>query len=148
MIAQKPDLVLVDRNDVPKLAIVIDNRKNLTADKAVEFRHEVLPELGGAYTPFFMLVSQDTAHIWSQNDQTELTVDPTEQFPMPAVLQNYYSGKINGERLSPGMLNLLVGRWLENLVLAGLDSAPFLPATLQPLIKMAAGGRVRREAEH
>jgi len=147
MIAQKPDLVVVDRNDVPLLAVVVDNRKNLNSDKAVEFRRDVLPDLGGAYTPYFMLVSQDAAYLWANNKETPLGDPPTEHVAMGDILRNYASNGTTNGRLTRGMLELLVERWLNGLIVGQPVSGPFLPESLRPMIRQAVGGDIRRGPE-
>src|ERR1035437_10133283 len=89
MVSQSADMIVWDANRRPALAIEIDNQKDLSEGKAIDFRREVLPHLGGVYAPHLLLISQDRAYLWSKRGAEDFTDSPSASFPMSEIVAHY-----------------------------------------------------------
>ena len=121
----------------PEIAATI--RRNLIAHGRVDW-----------WSPFFVVVSQETGYLW---DQRSLPPDPvplpTAEFPMAPVVEFYLPSFVGGPRLSGSQLELAVMTWLSDLAGNAEDRPHELDAALAGtgFLDQVRGGRVGSEIE-
>jgi hypothetical protein len=142
--------LLVQAADGNIVAIVeVKNLEGLTAEIAATVRRNlVAPGRADWWSPYFMVVSQETGFLW---DQRTLPPDPaplpTTEFPMAPVVEHYLPSFVGGPRLRGSQLELAVQQWLSDLAWNAEDRPRAPDATLARtgFMELVRGGRVSSE---
>ncbi len=143
-------MIVLDAKGRPTVLIEVDNQKNLDETKAIAFRRDVLPHLGGAPAPHLLLVSQERAYLWSKGGSDDYNGSPSASFAMAEVVSHYghKNGRQDAPRLRGSTLELLVWRWFLDLVHrpdAASAGVP-VPEPIEALIAEIRGGTVHTES--
>jgi len=117
-------------------AVAIATRENLVNDYS-------LPD-----APYFLLVTQDWAFLWSRSSHMDPKAPPAVEIPMAPIVKSFLPNIDEDSRLHPTTLELVIFRWLLGLT-TGIDvpngSLPAASAT-DGFLDAIRGGRVDMEA--
>src|SRR5687768_1644703 len=127
--------------------VEVKNPATLSAEDAAAIRRSLVSHSRPDWwSPFFMIVSQDTGFLW---DQRSLPPDsaplPTAEFPMAPVVARYLPSFVGGPRLSGSQLELAVQEWLADLA-GSFDDRPHEPDVALAetgFLEMIRGGIVK-----
>lgn len=146
----RPDIVVQAADGNIVALVEVKNPETFTAEIAAGIRRNMVHHgRMGLWSPFFLLVSQDTGYLWDQRSgRTTPDASPTLEFSMRPVVLHYLPSFANGTRLSGSQLELAVAQWLSDLARdatigpTGADRA--FDAT--DFLHLIRGGRVETEA--
>jgi hypothetical protein len=148
MVAQRPDLMVLNASGLPYLAVEVDNQQNPSTEKAVKFRSQVVPYLTGASTPCLMLVSQERGFLWTRNDSAPPEASPDTEFPVAPIISQYEASPqpVALRRFRGTELEILIWRWLVDITW-GEQASPQAPVPpgLESLLSHLRGGKVVME---
>jgi hypothetical protein len=144
--------IVVQAADGGVLALVeVKNRENLTPDIASALRRNLIA-YGHVkvWARFFLVVSQDTGHLWDQESLPPGDVPPpTVEFPMRPVVERYLPSLVNNGRLSGSTVELAVTQWLWDLANED-ENRPREPEAVlakTDFLRLIKGGRVSTEID-
>lgn len=117
MVAQRPDLVVMNASGLPYLAVEVDNQEAPNEEKAVRFRSQVVPYLSGASTPCLMLVSEEKGFLWMHNDTSPSDAPPDVTFDVAPIIAGYgpKPRPVDRRRFRGTELEILIWRWLVDM---------------------------------
>jgi hypothetical protein len=145
----RTDLV-VQAADGDIVALVeVKNVEGLSAEIAATIRRNLIAHgRVNWWSPFFLVVSQETGFLWDQRSlPPDLRPLPTAEFPMAPVVERYLPSFVGGPRLSGSQLELAVQQWLWDLA-GGVQDRPREPDVALAetgFLEMVRGGRVSTE---
>ena len=125
------DIIVTDEGGWPVAIVEVKNHPRLTAEIATSLRRSLLVHgMASPRVPYFLVVSQDTGFLWTQERQRDPDEPPTAAFPMEQVVSHYARWLAPGERLIGGTLDYVVADWLSDLS-AGFGAQ--IPEATEPL---------------
>ena len=129
--------------------VEVKNLEGLSAEVAAGIRWNLITHGPvGWWSPYFMVVSQETGYLWDQRSGRPDPGDlPTADFPMVHVVESYLPSFVGGGRLSGSQLELAVQEWLADLAGNAEDrpSEPDAALARTGFLEMVRGGRVGSE---
>jgi hypothetical protein len=131
------DIAVYDENDQISTLVEVRAVPKTTPEWAIESRRDIVGRSG--FTPkCFLVVARDFTYIWTVAASPENP--PNKVVPTNELFKKYlHQLDSNGQSISPGSLELMVGIWLSDLAQLGERS---LPANLTGLSSAVANGRV------
>ena len=131
--------------------VEVKNAEGLSADVAARLRRNLMG-YGRAdwWSPYFMVISQETGYLWDQRARRPDPVElPTTEFPMGPVVARYLPSFVGDGRLSGSQVELAVQQWLWDLA-GDVEDRPHEPdAALAAtgFLEFIRGGRVSTEID-
>lgn len=143
----RPDILIIDRDGNPAVAVEVKNREHLSPDIARVLRRNLVVHGYTLSTPFFLLLSQDNGYLWKNATTQQIDISPDYQFPLDNVISRYLKSEPK-RRLSGEELELLIVQWLIGITLEHLEPSQEPDSTLVSagLDTAIRGGQVIAEA--
>jgi len=97
------------------LALVeVKNREDLSPEVAASIRRNRIVH-GLHPARYFLLLSQDKGYIWRDGGRGGRSAPPTAEFSMKEVIGRYLPDRDPTERLKGVQLELIIGKWLDDM---------------------------------
>lgn len=106
--------IIIHRNGGPIAGVEVKNREDLSPDLAANLRRNMLAHHVIPAVPFFLLVSEDKAYLWTEQDRLGPEAPPSYELSMKRVVERFFPDRPSG-RLRGAELELLVFIWLGEL---------------------------------
>jgi len=83
------DLLIETYKSDPVAIIEIYNALNLSKERAIVIRGDMLRSGLPLSVPYFLLVSQDKGYLWKNSEQPDSDAPPLYHFPMTRIVRKY-----------------------------------------------------------
>ena len=113
-VTMRPDIVIHKPNGSLVAYVEVKNRAAMDPEIATALRrnliaHNFLPD-----APYFMLLSQEKAYLWTNRGSRDSSIAPDVEIPIKEILENYLPKEVHG-RLRGKELAIAVYAWLSDL---------------------------------
>ncbi|MCP4111272.1 MAG: hypothetical protein GY749_38055 [Desulfobacteraceae bacterium] len=121
----KADIVVYDRNGQIVLIIKIKKRLGVSSEWAIKWRRNILSHGSLPDAKFFMTALPDRFYLWKNAGNLPELVEPTFEIDAKPILKLYFDESgTSPEKIAPQSFELIVGVWLNSLLLNQKNDAP------------------------
>lgn len=122
------DILVAEPSGATVLVVEVKNRRGLDAEAA----RQHLALIDPPHLCYFMLVSQETAHVWSPGEARGLQ-PPSASFAFDEVVAQYAPEASDDDRLHGQALELIVVEWLAAVCAGRTEPAPAVREALSAI---------------